>query len=96
MEKVQVPETVALVYRVVDGDTHIFQSKGIKGLVHVGSHDRAVAFEKVITALNQHVGEAYGCEATYKCAMTYDEFVSNIGIHKISGRFIELTLDHAA
>lgn len=90
-----VPETVALVYRIV-GDTHVFQSKGIKGLVHVGSHDRETAFHNVMDALNQHVTEAYRCEAVYKCTMSYPQFVANIDAHKISGRFISLTLDRAA
>ena len=77
VEHIQVPHSVALVYRLV-GDTHVFSSSGIKGLVHVGSHDREKAFHSVMTALNKHVSHAYGCEATYSCAIGYDEFCRHV------------------
>jgi hypothetical protein len=91
-----VPQSVALVYRVV-GNTHVFSSNGIKGLVHVGSHDREKAFHSVMGALNKHVTHVYGCEATYRCEMSYDQFVKHVDAQDdITGNFFEVVLDQAA
>lgn len=96
VEHVGVPTSVSLVYRMV-GATHVFSSKGINGLVHVGSDNREDAFRGVMTALNKHVTHAYGCEATYSCAMTYEQFSDHLDRdNDIAANFLELTLDQAA
>jgi len=95
-EHVNVPQSVALVYRVV-GDTHVFTSKAIRGLLYVASHDRETAFHDVIPALNKHIAAAYSCEASYKCAMDYTTFISHVDAEDdILGNFLELELDAAA
>lgn len=87
-----VPEHVELAYRVV-GKTHVFSSKGINGLVHVGSHDREKAFRDVIPALNKHVSHAYGCEAAYKSTISYADFCKHLkGEDDILGGFVTFTL----
>lgn len=87
------PQSVALVYRVV-GKTHVFASDNLRGLVHVGSHDRETAFNDVISALNDHVTNAYKCEAAYRCETTYEEFCEHLDAENdLAGAFISLTLD---
>jgi hypothetical protein len=87
-----IPESVELVYRVV-GNTHVFSSKGIKGLVHVGSHDREMAFNDAIECLGRHVSFAYDCEAAYKCTMEYKQFSAHVDAENdISGNFLTMTL----
>jgi hypothetical protein len=89
------PESVEIVYRLVGG-THVFSSKGITGLVHVGSHDRAKAFESVLPALNMHVGDAYGCKASYKFVISYSQFEHHVAADDdIVGNFLTLTLDQS-
>ena len=88
-----VPENVEIAYRVVGG-THVFSSKGIEGLLHVGSKDRRDAFERVIPALNTHVAEAYGCEVAYVGTVNYDEFASHVdGGEDILANFLNFRLD---
>ena len=95
-DHVELPQSVALIYRIV-GSTHVFSSQGIRGLVHVGSHDREKAFYDVMKALNGHVETAYGCEATYKCTISYDDFCSHVDVENdISGNILEVRLDKAA
>jgi len=95
-EHIEVPHSVALIYRVV-GDTHVFSSKGIKGLVHVGCHDREEAFHGVLGALNEHVSHTYGCPVTYSCAMTYEQFSEHLAREDdFTANFLEVTLDQAA
>lgn len=95
-EMIEVPHSVALVYRVV-GDTHVFSSKGIVGLVHVGSHDREQAFHDVMNALNKHVTHTYRCDASYSCAMTYEQFSDHLLLENdIAANFLEVTLDKVA
>lgn len=55
------PEAVAFDYRL-RGQTHIFASKGIRGLVHVGSHDYEKARKAAVDALAFHVEKTYGVE----------------------------------
>jgi len=88
-----VPELVELVYRVV-GNTHVFTSRGIQGLVHVGSADRKTAFHDVMTCLKAHVRETYGCDVSYTCDTTYDDFAQHIDAdNNIMGNFLTLKLD---
>ena len=60
------PDHIDLVYRKV-GENHIFASKGIKGLVHVGDSTLESAYESVLRVLNFHVLQTYGVEARYVC-----------------------------
>jgi hypothetical protein len=92
-----IPESVELVYRLV-GNTHVFSSKGIKGLVHVGSHDREKAFNDSIECLGRHVSFAYQCEAAYTCTMDYDQFTAHVDAdNDIVGNFLTMTLaSHAS
>lgn len=91
-----VPNSVELVYRVV-GETHVFSSKGILGLLHIGSVNRKTAFTNVISRLSKHVTAAYNCPAAYKCEMSYDEFAQHVDAENdISGNFLTLKLDEQA
>ena len=87
------PETVELVYRVV-GNTHVFSSRGIQGLVHTGSAERKKAFTQVIECLNEHVQAVYGNDVHYHAEYTYDEFADHLdsGVD-ILANFITLRLD---
>jgi hypothetical protein len=58
------PDHIDLVYRRV-GENHIFASKGIKGLVHVGHSDLEAARTNLLKALSTHVQKTYGVEARY-------------------------------
>lgn len=71
------PDHIDLVYRKV-GDYHIFASKGIKGLVHVGHQDLNEACTRVLTALNCHVEQTYGVEAHYVCESGFAELSRKI------------------
>lgn len=88
------PESVALVYKIVGEDkTHVFASRGIKGLVHIGHHDRRQAFDEVILALNQHVSRAYHCEVRYKSELSYEEFSDRVDNPQgLDGNFFLLNL----
>jgi len=87
------PSSVELVYRVV-GETHVFSSREILGLLHIGSVDRKTAFTNVISRLSKHVTAAYNCSAAYKCEMSYDEFAQHIDAENdMSGNFLTLKLD---
>ncbi|MCF6271620.1 MAG: hypothetical protein L3J37_00300 [Rhodobacteraceae bacterium] len=94
MENVQnAPQEVGFLYRRV-GDVHVFSTKGINGLVHVGHHNRKEAFDSVIPALNLHVEEAYHNHAAYKCETTYDDFANKIDIvGGLSNHVVMFTLD---
>lgn len=95
-EQITVPNNVELIYRVV-GKTHVFSSKGIRGLVHIGSHDRQEAFTNVIESLGAHVSAAYGCEAAYKCAISYTQFEEHIDAdNDIAGNFLIARLDETS
>jgi hypothetical protein len=88
-----IPATVELVYRKV-GNTHVFSSRGIQGLVHVGSSDRETAFHDVIACLKDHVKAAYGCDVSYHCEMSYDQFAQHIDAdNDILGSFLTVKLD---
>lgn len=88
-----VPEVVELVYRTV-GNTHVFSSRGIQGLVHVGSADLKTAFTDVMSCLKSHVNETYGCTVSYTCDTTYEEFAQHIATDSnIMGNFLTLKLD---
>jgi hypothetical protein len=87
------PEAVELVYRVV-GNTHVFSSRGIRGLVHTGSHDRKTAFDRVMKCLNGHVKHVYGDDVRYHADMSYDEFAGHLDNDtNISANFLTLHLD---
>lgn len=89
------PEVVELVYRVV-GNTHVFSSRGIQGLVHVGSRDRKTAYESVVDGLNRHVAEAYGTHARYNCEYSYEQFAQHLDNDAgILSNFLTMKLDHA-
>ena len=91
-----VPSQVELIYRVV-GDTHVFSSKGIRGLVHVGSHDQEEAFREVINALNKHITITYDCEAKYKCETSFNDFCKHLEMaNDIPGNFLTMTLERSA
>lgn len=90
------PEVVELVYRVV-GNTHVFSSRGILGLVHVGSQDRETAYKNIVPSLNQHVAEAYGARVSYKCEYSYDQFSQHLDNDSgILANFITMKLDQMA
>jgi hypothetical protein len=90
------PEVVELVYRVV-GNTHVFSSRGIQGLVHIGSHDRKTAYENVVTGLNKHVAETCGADVSYKCEYSYEEFAQHVDNERgLVGNFLTMKLDHLA
>jgi hypothetical protein len=87
------PEVVELVYRVV-GNTHVFHSRGIRGLVHIGSHDRKTAFDSVLVAVNEHVSGVYGDGVKYHSDMSYIDFSKKVdGDSGLIGSFITLHLD---
>lgn len=87
------PAVVELVYRVV-GNTHVFSSHGIKGLVHTGSYDRKVAFERVMLCLNDHVKSVYGDDVHYHADLNYDEFSRHLDSERdITANFLTLRLD---
>ncbi len=91
-----VPEVVELVYRVV-GNTHVFSSRGIHGLVHVGSCDRKTAYLGVVEGINLHVSEAYGTEARYKCEYSYDQFSQHVDHDSgVLSNFLTMKLDQNA
>jgi|GEM_PF-3773793 hypothetical protein len=69
----QLPNEVEINYRRV-GDTHVFTSKGIKGVVHCGSSDLEDAFGHVAECLSHHISEEYECEAVYTAPLTFGEF----------------------
>lgn len=71
------PECIDLVYRRTDG-THIFASKNIRGLVHVGHDDLETAFHNVFKALGIHVSHTYGVSAEYDCDTDFRTFVSMV------------------
>ena len=88
-----IPEEVGIVYRSA-GSTHVFTSKGIKGLVHCGSSDLEDAFNQVIACLNHHVSEVYNCEVEYKSQMSFEEFSQHLASdNDILANFLTLTLD---
>lgn len=68
----KLPEHIDLVYRKV-GDVHVFASKGIKGMIHVGHDDLKTAYDNVLEALHTHVQKAYGVEARYRSASGFDD-----------------------
>jgi hypothetical protein len=89
---IAIPEGVELVYRKL-GNTHVFSSKGIKGLLHIGSVDRETAFNNVVPSLNAHVAEAYGCEAVYSIDLSYNDFCKHVdSSENVFGNFIHVTL----
>jgi hypothetical protein len=91
--QVAVPENVEIAYRVV-GRTHVFSTKGINGLLHVGSRDQETAFAKVIPTLNSHVSNAYGCEVAYRCTVDYKTFRKHLEQDSdISANFLRFKLD---
>ena len=67
-----IPAQVELEYHRA-GNTHIFSSVNIDGLVHVGSQSLESAFEKAISALNQHISHIHNCEVNYKTTTTVDQ-----------------------
>jgi hypothetical protein len=86
------PDQIELVYRRV-GSTHVFMSRGITGLVHVGSHDRKSAFTGVIDALNFHVEQAYETPAVYEAGMSYEEFAMHVDTKDdLTGNFLTAKL----
>jgi hypothetical protein len=88
-----VPEVVGIVYRYV-GNTHVFTSKGIRGVVHCGGSELEDAFNQVIACLNHHVSEVYDCEAEYKSVLPFDDFAHHLASSSdISANFLTLTLD---
>lgn len=92
-QHISAPEVVELVYRVV-GKTHVFTSRGMQGLVHVGSSDRKTAYELVIEALNQHAKVAYDAEVKYKSEFEYEEFAQHLdGGASMRANFLTMTLD---
>ena len=89
----RIPEEVGIVYRNV-GNTHVFTSKGIEGLVHCGSSELEDAFNQVIACLNHHVSEVYDCEVEYKSQVPFNEFEQHLASsNDIVGNFLTLTLD---
>lgn len=87
-----IPESVELIYRTV-GNTHVFSSKGIKGLLHIGSESRETAFKNVIPTLNTHISEAYGCDASYNIGLSYEDFCKHVeSSEDVFGNFIHVTL----
>jgi hypothetical protein len=85
------PDHVDLVYRKV-GDHHIFASKGIQGLVHVGHTDLERAYDDLLRVLNFHVTRTYGVEARYICDAGFDGLRKKI---EADGEclFVEVVLD---
>jgi len=71
MSTMSAPSHIDLVYRKVDGD-HIFASKGIKGLVHVGHTDLEEAYARLLEALTFHVFHTYDVEAEYHCEAGFE------------------------
>lgn len=85
------PDQVDLVYRKV-GVNHVFASKGIRGLVHVGHRDLAVAYHTVIEALNVHVTNTYGVPAKYVCETDIRDLAFKVA--STSGNMFAVHLDH--
>jgi hypothetical protein len=65
------PGHIDLVYRKVD-DEHIFASKGIKGLVHVGHTSLEQAYDRLLEALTFHVRHTYRVDARYDCERGFE------------------------
>lgn len=85
------PNHVDLVYRKI-GDTHVFASKGIRGLVHVGHTDLMTAIREVIAALNVHVKKTYGVDARYVC----NESIEDVGIPSVNTKLYRLDRENHA
>jgi len=87
------PEAVNMLYRRL-GDTHVFSSTGIKGLVHVGSEDRERGFRDAFAALGEHVSHLCGEPASYRPAESYAEFSRLLAREgSLSGHVIEARLE---
>jgi hypothetical protein len=83
----RLPDEVALVYRMV-GETHVFTSTGIDGLVHVGSHDKRTAFDCAFKALSLHVSKTSGMAVEYEPEQSFEEFFDDAHAAEITGNFI--------
>jgi hypothetical protein len=84
------PNHVDLVYRQV-GSTHIFSTKAITGLIHVGDDDLETAYDLVIKALNLHVTNVYGVETHYVHPVKFSDFASKVANGR--GELVEVVLD---
>lgn len=85
-EKTLPPAEIELVYRNVDGSSHshVFTASNVAGFYY-GSTSLRRTFAEVEKALGLHVSRLFKTTATYKLAMTFEDFEKRLEAKRPSG-----------